>query len=188
MRQNDFAFEWFQRHVGQKFSPEEIELLLPQAYFDEFGKGFRDPMREARKLARAGRLQRGAKGTSQAYWYNAELDVQPEAFSEMEKTQILERDGFRCVICGQGPSVGIPVFVGYAKSARRGGQLDVDNGRTLCGIHRWILETAQESDECVANFRRLREKLPQIGESPNATRFWNDFVELLKKYQIDPTT
>lgn len=187
MKQVDFAFEWFRRQPQRKFTPEEIREQLPAAFLKEHGKKFNDPNRAARNLVQAGRVQRTHKGLEQRFWYDPDLDILPEEFTEDEKSQILERDGFRCRICGKGPAEGAPVFVGYAKSIRRGGKLDVENGRTLCSIHRWILETAQDSPESAANFRRLREKLPQIGESSRATNFWNEFVELLKRYGVDPT-
>ena len=186
MNQVEFAFEWFRRHPHREFTPEEIRDLLPAAFLSEHGKKFNDPNRAARNLVQAGRVQRTRKGPEQRFWYNPELDIQPEEFTEEEKSQILERDEFRCRICGKGPVDGASVYVSYAKSIRRGGKLDVENGRTLCGVHRWILETAQDSPESAANFRRLREKLPQIGQSPRATNFWNEFVELLRKYGVDP--
>ena len=187
MNQVDFAFEWFRRQPNREFTPEEIRELLPAAFLSECNKKFNDPNRAARTLVQAGKLQRTQKGPEQRFWYDPSLDVQSEEFSEAEKTAILERDEFRCRICGKGPADGTPVYVGYAKSVRRGGKLDVENGRTLCRVHRWILETAQDSPESAANFRRLREKLPQIGQSSKATNFWNEFVDLLKKYGVDPT-
>lgn len=187
MNQVNFAFEWFRMHPLEVFTPDEIRDLLAAAYLEEYGKKFSDPNRAARRLVQAGRLQRTDKGPEQTFWYDPDLDLQPEEFTEDEKSRILERDEFRCRICGKGPAEGAPVYVGYAKSIRRGGKLDVENGRTLCSIHRWVLETAQDSPESAANFRRLREKLPQIGDSSRATGFWNEFVELLKKYGVDPS-
>jgi hypothetical protein len=186
MNQVEFALEWFRRQPDREFTPEEIREQLPAAFLEEFSKKFSDPSRAVRYLVQVGRVQRSSKGPAQKFWYNAELDIQPEEFTEAERTQILERDDFKCRICGRGPVDGVHVYVGYAKSTRRGGKLDVENGRTLCRVHRWILETAQDSSESAANFRRLREKLPQIGQSPKATNFWNEFVELLKKYGVDP--
>jgi hypothetical protein len=187
MNQVDFAYEWFRRQPNIEFTTEEIRELLPAAFQIEYGKKFNDPNRAARNLVQAGRIQRTQKGPEQKFWYDPDLEIQPEEFTDAEKTAIFERDEFKCRICGRGPAEGTPVFVGYAKSIRRGGKLDVDNGRTLCRVHRWILETAQDSPESAANFRRLREKLPQIGESSKAANFWNEFVELLKKYGVDPT-
>ena len=186
MNQVDFAFEWFRRQPRREFTPEEIRELLPTAYRNEVGKGFSDPNRAARELVQKGRLQRTQKGSKQRFWYDPNLDNQPEQFTEEEKIQILERDDYRCRICGKGAATGTSVYVGYAKSIRRGGKLDVENGRALCGVHRWVLETAQDSPESAANFRRLREKLPQIGQSSNATNFWNEFVALLERYGVDP--
>jgi hypothetical protein len=187
VKQVDFALQWFQRQPHKKFTPAEIREFLAADFLAEHGKTFSDPNRAARTLVQAGRLQRSQKGMEQSFWYDPSLDTEPEEFTSDEKTQIFERDSFRCRICGRGPVDNTPIFVGYAKSINRGGKLDVDNGRTLCGVHRWVLETAQDSAESAVNFRRLRARLPRIGESPRATNFWNEFLELLKRYEIDPT-
>jgi hypothetical protein len=187
MNQVDFALEWFRRYPRREFTPEEIRELLPKAFLSEHHRKFNDPNRAARSLVQAGRIQRNEKGSEQKFWYDPDLDSQPEEFNDAEKMEILERDQFRCRICGKGPADGTPVFVGYAKSTRRGGKIDVDNGRTLCRVHRWILETAQDSPESAANFRRLRERLPRIGESSKAASFWSELVDLLKRYGVDPT-
>jgi len=185
MSKPDFLFEYLKRHPGRKFTPEQLRHKIEGAYLRQHGVPFNDVNRAARTLARHGRIQREPLRRAKFYWYDPELEVAVEEFDEDEVRLILERDGFACAVCGRGPADGVQVSVGYAVSTRRGGKLDVKNGRTLCATHRWTLETAQDSDEAQRNWRNLRKKLPAIGE-PRSLNFWNEFVQLLKKYGIDP--
>lgn len=173
----------------RKFSNEEIRNLLPAEYkksaSTEMDK-FQDPSRSARKLAENKRIHKFPANKARVYWYDPESECLPEKFDDAEKAIILERDGLRCVVCGRGVVDGVKVSVGYALSTRRGGKLNVDNGRTLCFTHRWTLETAQDSDEGQRNWRKLRNKLPKVG-APQAQNFWDELVQLLKKYGIDPS-
>ena len=184
-----FALDWFKQFPMRKFSNEEIRNLLPTAYLKSTRNKknkFQDPCRSARKLVANGRIQKFPTTKARYYWYDPKLENLPEEFDDDEKTAILERDGLRCVVCGRGVADGVKVSVGYAMSTRRGGVLDIKNGRTLCPIHRWTLETAQDSDEGQRNWRKLRSKLPKMGE-PRAQKFWKEFLELLKKYGIEPS-
>lgn len=185
MTQLDFLFEFLREHPGQKFTPEQLRHKIEKAHLRQFGEPFNDVNKAARTLARRGQIQREPKNKAKFYWYDPKLEETVEEFDEEEIREILERDGFVCSICKLGPADGVQVSVGYALSTRRGGKLDVRNGRTLCTIHRWTLETAQDSDEAQRNWRKLRRKLPMIG-MPQSQNFWSDFVQLLKKYGIDP--
>ena len=183
-----FALDWFKQFPMRKFSNEEIRNLLPAEYqksaLSKRDK-FQDPSRSARKLAENKRIQKFPANKARFYWYDPESDYLPEEFDDAEKAFILERDGLRCVVCGRGVADGVKVSVGYALSTRRGGKLNVDNGRTLCPTHRWTLETAQDSDEGQRNWRKLLSSLPKVGE-PRAQKFWEEFLELLKRYGIEP--
>jgi len=182
----DFLFEFLRKHPGRKFTPEQLRHKIEDAYLRQFGEPFNDVNRAARNLARRGQIQREPATKAKFYWYDPKLEVSVEEFDDDELREILERDGFACVVCKRGTADGVKVFVGYALSTRRGGKLDVKNGRTLCATHRWTLETAQDSDQAQHNWRKLRKKLPMIGV-PKSQNFWNEFIQLLKKYGIDPT-
>lgn len=185
-RTQEFGLEWFKQHPGRKFSNSELKDLLPKAFKTRFGKKLEDPTRLARELHELGRIQKFPNVKARHYWYDQQQEQLPEEFDDDEIREILERDNFVCTVCKLGPADGVSVSVGYAVSIRRGGKLDVKNGRTLCQWHRWTLETAQDSDESQHNWRKLRKKLPEIG-SPKAENFWNEFVQLLRQYGVDPT-
>jgi hypothetical protein len=184
MKRNDFALSWFKRYPFEKFTPEQIRELLAAAYYEEYGETFGDPGRSARQLVREGQIQKSSKGANQVFWYDPTRNVVDTTFTEAERIRVFERDGHKCVICKKGPSEGVPIFVGYSRSIQRGGSLDVENGRTMCGSHKWILETAQDSSERSKNIRDLADKLPKIENSSRALKFWDEFVALLARYGI----
>ena len=71
-------------------------------------------------------------------------------------------------------------------SVKRGGKLDIANGRVLCPRHKFILETAQDSEVSAVNFRKLRKEFPQIGKtSARGMKFWEEFADLLARYDIE---
>jgi hypothetical protein len=182
-----FTLEWFKRNSGIKFTNEELKTLLPIAFFSTTGFRMADPTRAARALVKQGVVKRTPKGVDQVFWYEPGVINQAERFDDNEKVAILERDGFRCVVCKKGVDDGVKVSVGYAKSLQRGGTLNIENGRTLCEIHLWIIQTAQESEEGKKNWRRLAIQLPKIGDSKRAIKFWEEFMALLIRYEIDVT-
>jgi hypothetical protein len=163
----DFVLDWFRNHELEKFTNQQLEALLRRDYKAATGKTFGDPTRTARKLHELGRLQRSPKGRSQHFWYDANLDVpfEVEVFTDEEITVLLEQYDYRCAICKKGASDGVKVTVGYAISVKSGGKLDISNGRVLCPRHKFILETAQDSEMSATNFRKLRKKMPLIGKT-----------------------
>jgi hypothetical protein len=184
----EFVIGWFEAHELERFTNRQLELELRRDYKKATGKVFGDPTRTARKLHELGRVQRSPKGRTQYFWYDSKLDQtwEIEVFTEDERTAILEKYDYQCAVCKKGASDGIKVTVGYAVSVKRGGKLDIDNGRVLCPRHKFILETAQDSDVSASNFRKLRKDFPQIGKtSAKGMQFWEEFVELLERYNIE---
>ena len=186
----EFVLEWFGSHELKKFTNRQLEMELRRDYKKATGNVFGDPTRTARKLHELGRLQRSPKGKLQYFWYDSKLDnvADVEVFTEEEKIIILEKYDYQCAICNKGVADGVKVTVGYAVSVKRGGKLDIANGRVLCPRHKFILETAQDSEVSAANFRKLRKDFPQIGKtSARGMKFWEEFLDLMIRHGIDPT-
>jgi len=184
----EFVMEWFRTHELEKFTNRQLETALRRDYKKATGKVFGDPTRTARKLHELGRVQRSPKGRTQYFWFDSKLDNvgETEVFTEDEKTAILEKYDYQCAVCNKGASDGVKVTVGYAVSVKRGGKLDIANGRVLCPRHKFILETAQDSEVSAVNFRKLRKEFPQIGKtSARGMKFWEEFADLLARYDIE---
>ena len=184
----EFVMEWFRTHELEKFTNRQLETALRRDYKKATGKVFGDPTRTARKLHELGRVQRSPKGRTQYFWFDSKLDNvgEIEVFTEEEKTAILEKYDYRCAVCNKGVADGVKLTVGYAVSVKRGGKLDIANGRVLCPRHKFILETAQDSEVSAVNFRKLRKEFPQIGKtSARGMKFWEEFADLLARYDIE---
>lgn len=74
MNQMKFLLEWMQQHEGQRMAHGEILEHAAAEYLQRYGKRFGDPGKAARDLYALGRVQRTAKGKSQAYWYDSKRD------------------------------------------------------------------------------------------------------------------
>ena len=186
----EFVIEWFRSHELEKFTNRQLESALRRDYKKVTGKAFGDPTRTARKLHQLGRVQRSPKGRIQHFWYDSKLDNvgELEVFTNDEITTLLEKYDYKCAVCNKGAADGVKVTVGYAVSVKRGGKLDIANGRVLCPRHKFILETAQDSELSAVNFRTMRKNFPQLGNtSARGMKFWEEFFDLMERYNIDPT-
>ncbi len=75
------------------------------------------------------------------YCYNPELvsirnDL--EDFSAKLKKQILERDDYKCVICGIGKKEGAELHIDHIKPKDLGRKATIENGQTLCSRHNFL--------------------------------------------------
>ena len=56
-------------------------------------------------------------------------------FSQTTKTDIFERDGHKCVICGRGIEDGVEIHADHKVPLQKGGNNSLENGQTLCSEH-----------------------------------------------------
>ena len=68
---------------------------------------------------------------------------------------IMERDGYKCVLCGKGADDGVKLEVDHIKAWEDGGRTIYNNGRTVCsecnkGLH-WA--------------KKFNEKLKEVSEA-----------------------
>lgn len=69
-----------------------------------------------------------------------------EDFTPEQKAQILQRDGYRCVICGKGIREGVELHVDHIKPKSLGGQSTIENGQTLCAQHNLLKKTLKQTE------------------------------------------
>ncbi len=55
-----------------------------------------------------------------------------ETFTEAQKQQIKERDGYKCAVCGNAPANGVEIFV---RPVLEGAAI-LENGQVLCAEHK----------------------------------------------------
>lgn len=155
--QADLVMEYFIANPNRNIPHTEIVPWLMEEYLKRTGKLFRDPDRGIRKAHQEGKLIKVKKGE---YRYNPDLVLKRELedFTPEQKRQILERDNYRCVVCGMGEANGLEVHVDHILPKDKGGEATIENGQVLCSVH---------------NFRKKN-----YGQTESAKRY---FINILGK-------
>jgi len=152
-------------------------------YTKRTGNIFRDPDRAIRHLAQSGFLIKIAKGI---YRYDSEKVHQRELhdFSVTQKKAILERDGFKCVICGKGVKDGVELHIDHIKPKDFGGEATIENGQTLCAQHNFIKKNLKQTETGKKMFIRLYE-LAKSEKNEELMKFCADVLETYEKHGIN---
>ncbi len=146
--------EFFKKHPKRNIKHPEVVDWAVATYKKRTGKVFRDPDRAVRKLAQEGNLIKMAKGI---YKYDPKASKKRvlKDFTEAQKRAIMERDGYRCVICGRGEKDGVELQVDHIKPKDLGGTNSIDNGETLCGQHNYQKKNYKQTESGKKFFIRL---------------------------------
>jgi predicted restriction endonuclease len=152
--QADLIFEYFKKNPNREISHPEIVDFVTKEYEKRTGKVFRDPDRAIRKLHQNGFLVYVRKGV---YKYDPSMVVQRdlEDFTAEQKKKILERDNYRCVICGKGRAGGVELHVDHIKPKDKGGKATIENGQTLCSTHNFRKKNYSQTESGKKMFIRL---------------------------------
>ncbi|WP_257842571.1 hypothetical protein [Helicobacter sp. 13S00477-4] len=105
-RQLDFILEYFKKYPNQDISHPQAVDWISNEYKEKTRKVFRDVDRGIRSLHQRGYLIKVKKGVYR-YEPNFILRDDLEDFYPQLRKQILERDGYKCVICGMGKKEGV---------------------------------------------------------------------------------
>ncbi len=97
--------EFFTKNPKRNIKHPEIVDWVAEEWKKRTGVVLRDPDRQIRQLSQKGLLQKISKGV---YRYDPDFVVNRELedFTAAQKAEILKRDGYRCVVCGQGEAGG----------------------------------------------------------------------------------
>lgn len=184
--QTDFVKEWFIKRPNRDISHDESKAGIEDAYFKIAKKRFEDVDRTIRKLAQVGFLIKVKKG-----WYRYDPKKANmrtlEDFSATNKKQILERDGYRCVICGKGAKDGIDLQVDHIKPKELGGSATISNGQTLCASHNFRKKISSQTETGKKMFIRLLDSVKE-SDDKNASKiekFCEEILRVFEKHDID---
>ena len=102
----DLILDHFKKFPKKPLSHNDWVDNVSNEYKKIKGSLPRDPWRAARKLYADGLLVKVDKGV---YMYDPDYVQQTDLkdFTQEQKKQILERDGYKCVICGRGEQDGV---------------------------------------------------------------------------------
>ena len=111
--------EFFTKNPKRNIKHPEIVDWVTEELKKRTGEVFRDPDRQIRQLSQKGLLQKISKGI---YRYDPDFVVQRELedFTPAQKAEILNRDGYRCVVCGKRIADGVELQVDHIKAKNIG--------------------------------------------------------------------
>ena len=181
--QKDLIVEFFKKNPNRDIKHPEVVDWVVSTYTKGTGNGCRDPDRAIRHLAQSGFLIKIAKGI---YRYDPEKVHQRELydFSAIQRKAILERDGFKCVVCGKGVKDGVDLHVDHIKPKDFGGEATIENGQTLCAQHNFIKKNLKQTEKGKKMFIRLYE-LAKSEKNEELIKFCADVLETYEKHDIN---
>ena len=181
--QAQIILEYFKAHPKKDIPHAEVVDWAVEEYKRRTGEVFRDPDRAIRKFAQEGTLIKVSKGV---YKYDPDAIAERELFdfTPEQKRQILERDGYRCVVCGKGPADGVDLQVDHIKPKDKGGLNTIENGETLCGKHNFIKKNYSQREAYKRYVLKMREQAQRIDDE-EGINFCNDILAIYDKYGYD---
>ncbi|MBI2508042.1 HNH endonuclease [Candidatus Woesearchaeota archaeon] len=182
MSQADLLIEYFKRHPKRDIPHPEIVDWVTEEWKRQTGGVFRDPDRAIRKLHQQGLLIKVKKGI---YRYDPEFVENREDledFSPKIKKEILERDGYKCALCGKGLKEGAELHIDHIKPKDKGGKATLDNGQTLCSECN-ILKKRYGTTDFLRKYSHKILKIARKYEDKEVIDFFEDILEVIKKHE-----
>jgi hypothetical protein len=180
---SDMILDYFKQHANQPLSHDDYVDIISEQYAAIHGKPPRDPWRATRKLHQDGYLIKVAKGI---YMYDPDFITNPqlEDFTPQQKAIILERDGYRCVMCGRGEAEGATLHIDHIKPKDKGGKATLENGQTLCAEHNLLKKTSGQTESGKRMFISLLRTARQDGDA-KLEAFCVDILRVYDKHNMN---
>lgn len=149
--------EYFKTHPYEDLSHGPVVDWVMEQWLKYHQEPPRDPWRAIRKLHQEGKLIKVKKGV---YRYDPGYvqDVKLWDFSPEVKKAILEKDGYKCVVCGRGAKDGVELVVDHIKPKDKGGINDINNGQTLCMEHNLMKNNYSQTEAGKRYFIKIYKK------------------------------
>jgi predicted restriction endonuclease len=184
--QANFVRAWFEHHPNRDIHHDESKKAIEEAWLKLTGKRLEDVDRAIRRLGQEGILIKVAKGV---YRYDpSQVNVRVlEDFTASQKKEILERDGYKCVICGLGEREGMDLQVDHIRPKELDGKAVVSNGQTLCARHNFMKKIASQTETGKKMFIRLLQAAKE-GDDENKEQliaFCEDILSVFEKHGIN---
>jgi hypothetical protein len=176
--QDALIMEYFEKNPNRDIPHPEVVDWVATEYKKRTGNVFRDPDRQIRSLHQHGFLIKVKKGVYR-YDPTAVVERELEDFTPEQKRQILERDGYKCVICGRGLKDGVELQIDHIKPKDLDGKATIENGQTLCAQHNFIKKNMKQTETGKKMFIRLYE----LAKSEGNQELLDFCTEILKVYK-----
>lgn len=179
----DLLIEYFKIHQKENTPHGPVVDWVEKKYKRLYKRKPRDTWRSIRNLHELGFLIKVKKGI---YRYDPDAVQQKrlEDFTKEQKNIILERDGYKCVVCGKGKKDGVELHVDHIKPKYLGGKSTIENGQVLCAQHNFIKKTLKQTETGKKMFIRLYE-LAKKENNNDLKKFCADILEIYEKYNIN---
>lgn len=181
--QKKIVIEYFKNNQKRDISHPEIVDWVVSEYLKRTNEVFRDPDRQIRQLHQSGFLIKVKKGV---YKYDPDFvqERELEDFTQEQKRIILERDGYRCVICGKGKADGIDLQVDHVRPKDKGGKATIENGQTLCATHNFRKKNYKQTETGKKMFIRLYNAAKAIRDN-ETMEFCAEILEVFEKNDVN---
>jgi len=181
--QEDVIKEFYMSHPNRDIKHPEVVDWVVAEYKKRTGRVFRDPDRGIRQLYQDGFLVQVKTGV---YRYDPDLvhNRKLEDFTSKQKTDILERDGYKCVVCGRTKQEGAVLHVDHIKPKEKGGQAVIENGQVLCTDHNNIKKIYSQTEFGKRIFIKLQREA-QKSKDEKMISFCKDILAVYEKHDMD---
>ena len=187
--QVEFVLRWFKDNPRRSITHAESKRAIEESYFALYGERLEDSDRPIRRLAQEGKLIKERKGVYRYDPDHAEGRINLQDFDGPTKKAILERDGYRCVVCGLGKEDGVELQIDHRIPREKGGEGSIQNGQTLCGAHNYqkkILSQTSFGRKLFTHWKRdLSADINGGDERDRLIRFCDEVLALFDKHNID---
>ncbi|MBP9043120.1 MAG: HNH endonuclease [Spirochaetes bacterium ADurb.Bin218] len=180
---SDLIIEYFKKHPNKDLSHGPVVDWVEEEYKKIYGRKPRDTWRAIRKLHQEGFLIKVKKGVYKydpGYVSKKEFDD----FTSELKRLILERDGYKCVICGRTEKEGYELHVDHILPKDKGGKATLENGQTLCSICNFRKKNYNQTESGKKMFIRLWETAKRLGDE-KTLKFCEEILNTYEKYNIN---
>lgn len=175
--------EYFLKRPNKEISHPEVVDFVTAQYKKLTKKVFRDPDRAIRSLHQQGFLVKVKTGV---YLYDPTLVTSKSAenFSEKQRKLILERDNYKCAVCGRGKAEGMELHIDHIKPRDKGGKATLENGQVLCSQHNFLKKNLNQTESGKKMFINLYNLAKSAGDK-KLIDFTKQILKTYEKFDIN---
>jgi 5-methylcytosine-specific restriction endonuclease McrA len=176
--------EYFQQHPNTDLPHEPVvDWVTEQWRLQGNETPPRDPWRMIRRLHQEGWLIKVRKGV---YRHDPEAagKVELDDFTPEQKQAILERDQYRCVICGKGLADGVELHVDHIRPRHLGGRSEIENGQTLCAQCNFRKKVYKQTETGKRMFIRLLKLAEKEGDQ-QMIEFCREVLSVYERHGVN---
>ena len=181
--QKGLIFEYYENRPNQDIETPEVVDWATTVYLRLTGRHLRDPDRMIRSLYEEGKLIKVETGV-----YRYDPDAVSEGddlnFTAAQKSEILERGGYRCAICGATKATGTNLHIDHVRPRSKGGKAAIDNGQVLCSRHNNLKKNYGQTETCKRMYRAIYQQAVAANDI-TMLRFVEDVMRVYDEHNIN---